>query len=252
MYNYVQGKYMKTNKNRQIFRKLILFISFILFPITIYYLSPVLPLMGLANRIINASLIIFGILFILSLFLGRAFCGWFCPGGAIGDICSLIYDRKKKPVYYVKWIIWFLWIGLYLYLLISLNFNIGKIDFFFQIPNGISILNPQAIIIYYFFVTLILVFSFLITKRGFCHYICWMAPFMIIGNKIRFALKISSLKLKADKTKCISCGICNAKCPMQLNVQSMVLNEKMNNTECILCGECIDNCPKNTIFYIFR
>lgn len=243
---------MKAVKKRQILRKIFLFVSFILFPITIYYLSPVLPLMGLASGIINASLIIFGFLFILSLFFGRIFCGWVCPGGAIGEICSLIYNKRKKPVYFVKWIIWFLWIGLYLYLLISLNFNIGKIDFFFEIPNGISILNPQAIIIYYFFVTLILVFSFLITKRGFCHYICWMAPFMIIGNKIRFILKIPSLTLKADKSRCISCGICNNNCQMQLDVQSMVAKEKMNHTECILCGVCVDNCPKQVLKYTFN
>lgn len=243
---------MQNEKKRQVFRKILLLISFILFPITIFYLSPVLPLMGVTKGIINASLIIFGILFILSLFLGRLFCGWICPGGAVGDICSLIYEKNKKPVYWVKWVIWIIWICLYLYLLVLNNFNIGKIDFFFDIPSGISILNPQAIIIYYFFVTLIIILSFTVAKRGFCHYICWMAPFMIIGSKIRFLLKIPSLKLKVDKNKCISCGICNKVCPMSLDVQSMVLKENMNNIECILCGSCIDNCPKKVISYTFK
>ncbi len=242
---------MKKEKTRQILRKILLFISFILFPITIYYLSPVLPFMGLANGIINASLLIFGALFLISLVFGRVFCGWICPGGAVGEVCSLIYDKNKKPAYWVKWVIWFIWVFLYLYLLISLNFNIGKIEFFYEIPQGISILNPQAIFIYYFFITIILVFSFVIAKRGFCHYICWMAPFMIIGNKIRFITKIPSLKINANKEECISCGICNKNCPMLLGVQKMVLSEKMNNTECILCGSCIDNCPKEAIKFKF-
>ena len=79
-----------------------------------------------------------------------------------------------------------------------------------------------------------------------------MASFMIIGNKIRFMLKIPSLKLKSDKNKCISCSICSKVCPMNLDVQTMVLNEKMNHTECILCASCIDNCPKNAISYIYK
>ncbi len=75
---------------------------------------------------------------------------------------------------------------------------------------------------------------------------------MIIGNKIRFMLKIPSLKLKADKSKCISCPICSKVCPMNLNVQNMVVFQKMNHTECILCGSCIDNCPKNVILFIYK
>ena len=86
-------------------------------------------------------------------------------------------------------------------------------------------------------------------KRAFCHYICWMAPLMVIGTKVADFLKIPKLQLKLIQDSCINCKKCSEKCPMSLDVNDMVKNEKMKNAECILCGECIDACPKKVIKY---
>jgi len=75
--------------------------------------------------------------------------------------------------------------------------------------------------------------SFVGGKRAFCHYVCWMAPFMIIGTKIGTLLRLPSLKLLADKDKCINCGLCNKNCVMSLNVSGMVQKNSMKNSECI-------------------
>jgi polyferredoxin len=61
---------------RQRLRKFLALVSFLLFPVTIYYLSPVLPLQGAAEGVLVGSLILFGLLFLASLVAGRAFCGW--------------------------------------------------------------------------------------------------------------------------------------------------------------------------------
>jgi polyferredoxin len=60
---------------RQKIRKAIILISFLLFPITINYFSPYIIIDGAAQGIITGSFITFGLLFIVSLFFGRAFCG---------------------------------------------------------------------------------------------------------------------------------------------------------------------------------
>ena len=105
----------------------------------------------------------------------------------------------------------------------------------------------QLTIIYFFVSTIIVGLALIFGRRAFCHYVCWMSPLMIIGTKIKNFIKLPSLRLKADKTKCISCKICTKNCQMSLDVEYMVKNDKMDQAECILCGACVDFCPKKVI-----
>lgn len=98
---------------------------------------------------------------------------------------------------------------------------------------------------------LAVIMSFAGGKRALCHYVCCMAPFMIIETKISNLLKLPSLKLSVDKDKCINCGLRNKNCAMSLNVKEMVQKSSMENSECILCGGCVYNCPKGVIKYSF-
>ena len=87
-------------------------------------------------------------------------------------------------------------------------------------------------------------------KRASCHTICWMAPFMIFGRKIRNAANLPSLQLTSNTEKCINCKVCAKKCPMSLEVNTMVQTGDMENSECILCGSCVDIAqkePSNTL-----
>jgi ferredoxin-type protein NapH len=68
---------------RQKIRRTILLISFLFFPITLYYFSPALIIMGAAAGIIVGSFVLFGVLFVSSLLVGRGFCGWVCPGAGL-------------------------------------------------------------------------------------------------------------------------------------------------------------------------
>jgi len=61
---------------RQRVRKLIVIVAFLSFPITMNFLSPVLSISGASEGIVSGSLITFGIFFLSSLLLGRAWCGW--------------------------------------------------------------------------------------------------------------------------------------------------------------------------------
>jgi len=78
-----------------------------------------------------------------------------------------------------------------------------------------------------------------------------MSPFMIIGDRIRRALKIPSLKLKVNADNCIDCKRCDKACQMSLKVNELIHEGDIKDSECILCGECVDACPKNVIRYSF-
>ena len=206
--------------------------------------------MGAYQGIIVACAISFAVMFISSLLFGRVFCGWACPAGGVQEICFNVKDSPVKRGNWVKFLIWIPWMGTIIFLFIRAG-GIQKVEPLFQMSTFISIDNPFAYIIYYSFLTLIVVLSLTVGKRSFCHHVCWMAPFMMIGRSLRNTIKWPSLRLKSEKEKCINCKLCTKKCPMSLEVEDMVMEENMENSECILCGMCADVCNKDVIHYSF-
>ncbi|HEX9262711.1 MAG TPA: 4Fe-4S binding protein [Candidatus Bathyarchaeia archaeon] len=237
---------------RQRIRKSILLVMVFLFPIVFYYLSPYLIIAGGSEGIIVGSFISFLGMFIGSLFLGRVFCGWLCPGGATQELTMKVnsknYNGKKRN--WIKFFIWAPWITIVAIVLIQSG-GIRAVDPFYQTYYGISISDITSAITFLVFFGIIAGVSLAAGKRAFCHSGCWMAPFMIIGRKIRNIGKWPALQLTADKNQCTNCRTCTKGCPMSLDVNAMVQNESMENSECILCGTCADNCPKSAISLSF-
>ena len=238
---------------RQNIRKAIIFISFLFFPITIYYFSPALIIMGAGQGIIAGSFVIFLLMFMGSLFFGRAFCGWLCPAGGLQDYCSVVVGKKARGgrFNWIKFFIWVPWIGIIIFAALSAG-GLKTVDFFYQTDHGISIANINAYIIYYFFVGLIVLLAFIAGKRAFCHYVCWMSPFMMIGNKIKNLVGLPALNLTVNTDKCNGCKSCNKNCPMSIEVSEMVQRGALEDSECIRCGECVDGCPRGVIKYSLR
>ncbi len=89
-------------------------------------------------------------------------------------------------------------------------------------------------------------------RRAGCHTFCWMAPFMILGRKLRNVFAWPSLRLQSDPQRCSDCMTCTHNCAMSLDVNAMVKAGAMEHSECILCGKCVDGCPSKAIQYVFR
>ncbi len=234
-------------KTRQKVRKGIILISFFLFPATFYYLSPVLIFEASSKGIVNGSFILFLLMLMNSLFMGRAFCGWACPAGGCQE--SIFGARSKKVTKgnFLKWLIWVPWISAIIILAIRAG-GYKYLDFFFQTTHGLSIGNFYSLLTYFFVLFILIVLpAFLVGKRAFCHQLCWMAPFMIIGRKTRNIFRWGSLQLVAKPASCKHCHSCTDNCPMSLPVEDMVNHQKMENSECILCGTCVDGCAREAI-----
>jgi polyferredoxin len=150
----------------------------------------------------------------------------------------------------IKFFIWVPWILTILYFFIAAG-GIKALDPFIATTMGFSVANPYSYIIYIPVLMLILIPALTAGRRSFCHYICWMAPFMIIGKRLGRLLSLPALRLKADTESCIDCMRCNKVCPMSLDVNAMVRTGSMFNDECILCGECADVCNKSVISFSF-
>ena len=118
-----------------------------IFPITIYYFSPVIIIMGASKGIITASAFTFSLQFLTALYFGRAFCGWICPAGAIQEICIKVRNRKISPgkgdliKYFVVWMPWLITI-----VMLLIKSDTIKLEPLFMTRNGISVHGIPSLI----------------------------------------------------------------------------------------------------------
>lgn len=228
-------------------RKTIVISTAILFHLLLIFhllFSPVIIVMASHKGILNASFFAFIVVFVLSLFFGRAYCAWFCPGCGVQEILSL-FIKRKSPNYKairIKYAIFIVWLGAIIsgYILNgfqAIDVSFGMIDITIQRK---IILTVGAFMI---FVPLTAIFG----QFASCKYVCWQAPFMIIGTKIRDYFGFKGLRLKAEPVLCRSCKVCSKNCSMNIDVMTKVKTGTLKDTECILCGNCIESCKHGAI-----
>jgi ferredoxin-type protein NapH len=240
---------MLTMKPRQRFRRLLIYISLLAFPLTMFYFSPAMIFKGMRQGIVPGSLITFILLFLTAVVVGRAFCAWACP---VAGLCEATFAVNNNPARrgwrdLIKWFIWAPWLAAVAAVAILVGGGLHSIDPFLGTYKGISVHAPVFFIFYYLVLGIILILSLIFGRRAFCHYLCWMAPFTILGRKVRNLLKTPALQLIADASLCDVCKRCDKTCPMSLDVMNRVMAEDMEHNECILCGACVDVCHHNAV-----
>ena len=241
---------------RQKIRRLTLLISFLLFPITIWYFSPYLIIQGFSEHVMNGSFFVFVLMFLLSMFFGRAWCGYLCPTGGLQECVQRINVKPAKQGKRdrIKFVIWILWMTA-----VVVTFILGKnkvtVNPFYMTKHGISISEINHYVVYYGVVFFVVAPALIHGKRAFCHYVCWMAPFMIIGSTVGRWLHLPQFHIEIETDQCVGCGKCSTACPMGLDVRKLVSEDKdgaLKTTECIQCGACVDDCPKKVLSYRMR
>jgi polyferredoxin len=243
---------IKQLPRRQRLRKALLLVSFLLFPLTLYYFSPVLIIQGAAEGILTGSAIVFGLMFLSSLFVGRLWCGWACPAGALQEFAEPV-NRRPTPggkFNWIKWTIWVPWMILIAVLAVQAG-GYRSVEPLYQLEGGVTVAQPYWYMIYYIVVAVFLGLALIFGRRAGCHTICWMAPFMILGRWIRNRVGWPSLRLVAEAASCSNCQTCTRNCPMSLDVNGMVQRAAMEDAECILCGNCVDGCQTGAIRFSF-
>jgi len=238
---------------RQRIRKALVIIALLLFPITLNFFSPYVPIDGAVSGIISGSLLLFMVMFVTAIFFRRAWCSWVCPMACLSEMCLGVNNKnvKVKRLKIIRYSIFVIWAG-FVIAMFMIAGGIKGVDPLRLTSHGISVDSPSKYIIYYFVLALFFIITILVGKRGACHSICWMSPFLVAGSKIGQWLKIPQLKIKADPSRCVECGACNKKCPMSINVSSSLKDGSIETSDCILCGECVDNCKKKVLRYSIK
>ncbi|MPQ31610.1 4Fe-4S binding protein [Clostridium estertheticum] len=242
---------VKKIKKTQIFRHIIQLIMFVLSPglfiLAFSELKSIYTMIIKGNfKFITAfpSLIEFTTVIIVTIFLGRFFCGWFCAFGSYNDFIYLISkkvfkinfkvnEEVDKVLKYVKYVV--------LLLLVIVVWTMGsKVldttspwDAFAQITNF-----PQVLFDYTIGVALLLLITIgaLFVERFFCRYLC---P---LGAVFNILSKIGILKIKKPTDKCGKCRLCTNNCSMGL---SLYKAQSVCGGDCINCFKCIEACPRS-------
>jgi polyferredoxin len=162
---------------------------------------------------------------------GRGWCGFACWTAMILDL--LPYKTPQQPR--KKW-------GYIKYITFLLSFVFVSTLFAFKIKNMENILFWAFLMgnALYYIIGIILAFK-LKDNRAFCKYIC---PITVFLKPMSY---FSLIRIKCDKSKCISCGKCKNVCPMNVDMTDNSRKRK-NGTECILCMECTKICPKSALY----
>jgi len=198
------------------------------------------------KRIFTSSFILLGIFFIATIILGRIFCGYFCPLGAIQEWLRFLGkkmgfkkdlelpNRIDKYLRYLKYVV--------LFIIIYYSFYLGDLIFRNYDPyNALMHLGnefEEKPIGYIILISIVAISFF--SKSLWCRYLCPLGAFFGIIRKF------SIFKITRDKNSCVSCGLCNKNCPANLDIKTP---EVINDPDCISCGKCIGNCPKTSLSY---
>lgn len=101
---------------------------------------------------------------------------------------------------------------------------------------------PAAMDFFIDMITDIVPLALIFGKFASCKYVCWQAPFMIIGKRIRDRFGLYGLRIRADAASCKHCNACTRNCPMSIDVMKLAQQGEIASDECILCGNCVDAC----------
>ncbi len=195
--------------------------------------------------------IVFILLILATIFLGRIYCSLLCPLGTLQD-CLISISRKKRRSYIkasllIRYTIPLLTIlcsffGITLLLELTEPYSIVSrllsyitslnITFF----DKDSIILVSAIFISFIIVILLSVFR----GRLYCNTICPTGAILSLLSYLPvFGIRINSKKC----TSCRKCEtICKAEC---IDIQ----NKKIDSSRCISCFNCIDVCKTKAIYY---
>ena len=164
------------------------------------------------------------------LIFGRGFCGYACWTAMVLDF--LPYKTRALPRKNIGWI---------RYLTFALAFLFVSVLFLLKVGNLERIIFWAFLVgnLAYYLVGIALAFLFK-DNRAFCKYIC---PVTVFLKPMSY---FSLVRIRCDKTKCISCGKCKKVCPMDVEMTDNSRKRK-NGTDCILCMECVKVCPKGAL-----
>jgi len=182
---------------------------------------------------------------LFTMIFGRFFCGWICPATFIYELndslgtwlrkAGLPVSRRKLD-FRLKYLV--LGMG------IVISALMGVIVFAAMYPPAIIgreiyyaiALNGFGAGMVFFLLTLL--FDLMVTRRGFCRYVCPGGALYSLFGRYRL------FRIKRDVEQCNDCAKCNVVCQFGLDPLRDNFSQECNN-----CTACIAACPTDALSF---
>ena len=242
---------------RQLVRRAIQLLSFILVPglfVTVFT-----ALKSVFTALIGGTfnfgtfipqLILIFVVFAVTIFMGRFFCGYICSFGSMGDLIWFISKKiRKNPrkinekadriLKYFKYI-FLLFIIIFIWTLgtVSFDSSLNPWNVFGMYTTISGWASLSALLSIGGLLLLLIMIGSYFVERFFCRYLCPLGALFSILTKLRI------LRIKKSSEKCGACRFCTSNCPMGI---PMYKYDKIDSGECISCSVCVDKCPRKNI-----
>ncbi len=173
---------------------------------------------------------------LMALFVGRIFCGWVCPLGAVQEVLGF-WSRKKsrvpeavdRPLRYLKYL---LLLGLITLAFLGIRFQWALYDPFKVIFTGSGTWVAIGLVAFFGVLSLVI-------YRPWCRYVCPLGAVLALASIAALTMK------KADPKKCVGCTLCLRTCP--LDAIRIKEGKAFFTGECIRCGDCTTACRKGAL-----
>lgn len=179
----------------------------------------------------------------------RSFCGNVCPLGALQELVSnlgrKVLGKHRRPLPQwldrpARWAKYGVLAGVLILSWALADLVIRPFDPWvaYMHLSSAEVLTELGVGLGILLASLALSFLY---DRFFCKYLCPM------GAATAMVGKLGWFRVRRQEAACISCGKCDAICPVNLKVSKLA---QVTSGECLACGKCVQVCPQPAALYL--
>jgi MauM/NapG family ferredoxin protein len=232
------------------------------YPVSLFLrLDPLVALSTvLSTHKLYGELLLSLITVVLTLLLGRVFCGWACPMGALNQFVGWLFNvrslrerielNRYKPIYAVKYYVLIFMLALALFG----SVQIGWLDPICLLHRSMATyilpaINSALHVVYvrqheHHFAWLIGIIFIVVLglnlyiPRFFCRVICPLGA--LLGILSRFSI----WRIERNEGKCTQCSMCLKSCEGASDP-----DKQLRKAECMVCFNCLEDCPHGALSF---